>query len=158
MAAEATRAVLAKLGLSEKQARQLLKMPADRLKEVQQQLSQRPLGVAAPSGATLGFSPVVDGHYIPSHPFDPVAPAISANIPILVGTNKDETIFMFRGTPEVFSLDEAGLKNRLQAPLGEKTARVPRGIPSQPARGVADGSVHRDHDRSMDVDQRACSG
>jgi len=125
MATEATRAVLAALGLNEKQARELLKIPAERLRDVQQEVSsQKPRTASAPSGASLGFSPVVDGHYIPSHPFDPVAPAISADIPILVGTNKDETIFMFKDTPEVFSLDEAGLKQRLQGTLGEKTAHV----------------------------------
>jgi len=42
-----------------------------------------------------GFGPVVDGTYIPNHPFDPGAPAISADKPLMVGTNKDEMAFFF---------------------------------------------------------------
>jgi para-nitrobenzyl esterase len=38
----------------------------------------------------MGFSPVVDGIVLPNDPFDPVAPALSANIPMIIGTNKDE--------------------------------------------------------------------
>jgi para-nitrobenzyl esterase len=126
-AAESTRAVLAGLGLSGRQARQLLEIPAERLRDLQQTLSRRPPGgggVAPIGGDSMPFSPVVDGHYIPAHPFDPVAPAISKDIPILVGTNKDETIFRFRGTPEVFSMDEADLRRRLAADLGDKAGRV----------------------------------
>jgi para-nitrobenzyl esterase len=37
----------------------------------------------------------VDGKVLPWHPFDPVAPDISANIPLIIGTNKDEaTLFL----------------------------------------------------------------
>jgi len=114
-ATETTREVLAKLGLSVKQARELLAIPAHRLRDVQ-------VGRGGGMGA---FSPVVDGHYIPANPFDPVAPAISANIPIIVGTNKDETIMFFqRGDLGVFSLDEAGLRKRLQNSFGDKAARI----------------------------------
>ncbi len=64
------------------------------------------------------FGPVVDGHLIPTHPYDPVAPAISADVPIIVGTNKDETIMFFqRGDLQAFSLDEARLRERLKAAL-----------------------------------------
>ncbi|HUI80011.1 MAG TPA: carboxylesterase family protein [Bryobacteraceae bacterium] len=124
-AAEATRSVLSKLGLSASQARELLKIPADRLRDIQpERPNQGRGGLTAISGASMGFSPVVDGRYIPAHPFDPVASPISAQIPMIVGSNKDETIFFFRGTPAVFSMDEAGLRDRLRPTLGENTARV----------------------------------
>jgi para-nitrobenzyl esterase len=43
----------------------------------------------------FGWWPVVDGKVLPWHPFDPVAPDISANIPLIIGTNKDEaTLFL----------------------------------------------------------------
>jgi para-nitrobenzyl esterase len=71
------------------------------------------------------FGPVVDGHVIPAHPYDPVAPAMSATIPMIVGSNKDETImFVQRSNPEVFSIDEAGLRTRLQPVLGEPAERI----------------------------------
>ena len=112
---EITRQVLSKLGLSERQAREIVNVPAARLREVQQELS-------GPS--PMRFGPVVDGRIIPSHPYDPVAPAMSAKIPMLIGTNKDESIFFNMGHPEVFALDEAGLRSRLQPILGEKSGQV----------------------------------
>jgi para-nitrobenzyl esterase len=53
---------------------------------------------------------VVDGAVLPQHPFDPVAPAISKNKPLIVGSNRDETIFFFQQqrNTEIFSLTEAG--------------------------------------------------
>lgn len=127
-ATEATLAVLSRLGLEKSRARDLLTLPAEKLLEVQRAArpAAPPPGGApsALSGASLGFSPVVDGHYIPAHPFDPVAPPSAAQIPILVGTNKDETIFMMRSRPELFSLDDAGLEKALAPSLGGKTARV----------------------------------
>ena len=115
-ATETTRSVLSRLGLGEKQAREVLTIPADRLREVQQSMS-------GPN--PLRFGPVVDGHFIPSHPYDPVAPAISANIPMIIGTNKDETIlFLQRSDLGAFSLDEAGLRTRLEPSLGKHLDRV----------------------------------
>jgi len=115
VATEITRQVLSKLGLSEKQAREIINIPAARLCELQQELTGQ---------NAMEFGPVVDGHFIPSHPYDPVAPAMSAKIPMIIGTNKDESIFFNLGNPEVFSLDAAGLRSRLQPILGDKTDRV----------------------------------
>ena len=36
--------------------------------------------------------PVVDGHTLPAHPFDPVASAVSADVPILCGANETEGV------------------------------------------------------------------
>jgi para-nitrobenzyl esterase len=100
-------------------------VPAEQLLELQR-TGARPGGGAVPpiSGASIAFSPVVDGHHIPAHPFDPTAPVSAVKIPILVGTNKDETIFFMRGTPALFSLDDAGLQKALEPSLRDKTARV----------------------------------
>ena len=126
-AEETARAVLKAFGLGEKQARDLIKIPASELCKVMQELPRRPGSSGSVSSALaegLGFSPMVDGNYLPAHPYDPVAPAVSANIPLIVGINKDETIFMYRGTPEIFSMDEAGLRRRLERAYGEKTDRI----------------------------------
>ena len=42
--------------------------------------------------ALLGFAPVVDGKILPVHPYDPTAPAISASVPVLVGTVLNEFV------------------------------------------------------------------
>jgi para-nitrobenzyl esterase len=43
-----------------------------------------------PDRAFRGLSPVVDGATLPRDPFAPDAPAISADIPVMIGSNKDE--------------------------------------------------------------------
>jgi para-nitrobenzyl esterase len=49
---------------------------------------------AGASNARRGFSPVVDGRALPRHPFEPDAPDISRNVPLLIGSTKDEaTLF-----------------------------------------------------------------
>jgi para-nitrobenzyl esterase len=51
--------------------------------------------------ANTGFSPVVDGIVIPKNPFDPAAPEISADVPLIVGyTREDSGIRNFSG-PEI---------------------------------------------------------
>ena len=60
-----------------------------------------------------GFGPVVDGVVLPAHPFDPEAPAISKDKPLIVGYNRDETVFFLQRDVDVFNLSEAALKARL---------------------------------------------
>jgi len=54
--------------------------------------------ILSTAGAIGGFSelrPIVDGRSLPRNPFDPDAPEISRDIPVMVGTCKDEnTLFM----------------------------------------------------------------
>jgi len=115
-ATETARRVLAELGLKDRQARELLRVPAEQLTAVQVKMS---------ASSPMVFGPVVDGEVIPAHPYDPVAPAISANIPMIVGSNKDETImFVQRGSPEIFSIDQERLRTRLRARLGEQFDEV----------------------------------
>jgi len=45
------------------------------------------------AGPPLDLSPVVDGKSMPAHPFDPTAPAQSADIPLLIGTTETEVTF-----------------------------------------------------------------
>jgi para-nitrobenzyl esterase len=127
-AAQTAQAVLQALGIGEKDARQLLTVPADKLVETAQRLPrQRPGGgmgsVTSGMADGLGFAPMVDGHEIPAHPYDPVAPAMSARIPMIVGTNRMETQFLFRGA-EILSMDDAGLRRRLDTAFHEKAGRV----------------------------------
>ena len=126
-AIETARAVLEAFGLGDRQARDLLQIPAADLCDAMGKLPRRSASSGSVSSALaegLGFSPMVDGHYLPSHPYDPAAPAISAKIPLIVGINKDETIFMYRGTPEVFSMDEDGLRRRLESTYKDHAARI----------------------------------
>jgi para-nitrobenzyl esterase len=86
-------------------------------------LSQDELLAAVP-GATSGtgqFRPVAGTPSVPAHPFDPGAPAMSADVPMLVGSNRTEASVFLGTDPKVINLDEAGLQSRVQAlmPPGE---------------------------------------
>jgi para-nitrobenzyl esterase len=51
-------------------------------------------------GAEIRFlAPVVDGTTLPADPFDPAAPVQSANVPLIIGTNKDEMTLFMAGQP-----------------------------------------------------------
>jgi para-nitrobenzyl esterase len=71
--------------------------------------------------------PVVDGHTLPAHPFDPVAPAVSADVPILCGANETEGVPyadlddpFWRGEIET----EDALRARVKAVLRANDAEV----------------------------------
>ena len=69
-------------------------------------------------------TPMVDGKAIPGHPWDPKGPALSANIPLLIGYAHTEETLYDRPTPEKLALDEAGLRERASKRLGGDPARV----------------------------------
>jgi para-nitrobenzyl esterase len=59
----------------------------------------------------LGFAPIVDGRILPVHPYDPTAPAISADIPIMVGTVLNEFVNGI-GHPEYEAMTEEEVTKR----------------------------------------------
>ena len=61
---------------------------------------------------------------LPSHPFDPAAPAISADIPVMIGSNATEATLFHVGDVQVFALDEAGLKQRVEPLLGPQSSAI----------------------------------
>jgi len=113
-AANLAAAVLEELEISKTQLDKLASVPARTLCSVQAD-AQRRLRAGAPAGAAAslgGWGPILDGKIIPAHPFDPAAPAISANVPMLIGTCLNE---MVNGTdnPERDSLTDADLLKRV---------------------------------------------
>ncbi len=73
-----------------------------------------------PRGAVMRFAPVVDGNYLPAHPFDPVAAPSAANVPLMIGTNKDEAALFLAGDPRRRRLQESELIERLRPMLGRR--------------------------------------
>ena len=71
-------------------------------------------------GAMLRLSPVVDGVALPSDPFTPSAPAISADVPILIGTNKDEMTLFNWAEPWFGKLTDVELEQRAKELVGAK--------------------------------------
>jgi para-nitrobenzyl esterase len=128
-AAETALMTLKQLGIEKSDWRKLLDVPADKLVEAQVELGKQPGGPLTMSGGRKGiggggrpggFGPVVDGTILPHHPFDPEAPAISKNKPLIVGSNRDETNFFFmqNHATDVYELTETTLKERLQKEIG----------------------------------------
>ena len=56
------------------------------------------------------FAPVVDGRSLTRHPFDPTAPEISADIPMIVGSTADE---MYAPYDATFGEDELRVRMKL---------------------------------------------
>ncbi|WP_185827314.1 carboxylesterase/lipase family protein [Edaphobacter aggregans] len=87
--------LLAELGLQKSEVRKLQKIPVDQLSGVAAEAIRKtpqPLSVHPDSFGESGWGPTVDGHSLPIHPFDPGAPAISADVPLITGTNLNESV------------------------------------------------------------------
>jgi para-nitrobenzyl esterase len=123
-ATETALRVLAGLGIAPNALDKLADVPAEKLLAVQLAGAKGPLSVPTkdwlsrhpkPPSALEGdaqpggWGPVVDGKVLPQNPFDPAAPSISADIPLLIGNTRDEAVFNMRDNPQFFHLDEAGL-------------------------------------------------
>ena len=138
-ASETARRVLAGLGIAPKDIGKLADVPAERLLAIQVAGGKGPLGTPTkewlaahpkpPSameadGQPGGWAPVVDGTVLPRNPFDPDAPSISANVPLLIGNTRDEAIFFVRENPGFFHLDEAGLAAMARGQVGDIADRI----------------------------------
>jgi para-nitrobenzyl esterase len=84
-----------------------LDISADNLGDLQTLPYERILAALGAIVPPLTFNPVVDGRSLPRHPFDPDAPSISADVPMLLGSNLTETTFFGR-TP-LDPIDDAAL-------------------------------------------------
>jgi para-nitrobenzyl esterase len=86
---------MAELGLSKSQVRELQRIPVDRLSGAAVEAMKkmpRPQPSLRETFGERDWGPTVDGSVLPHHPFDPGAPAISANVPLLTGTNLHEFV------------------------------------------------------------------
>ncbi len=120
-AAETTLSILKYLNISPRNWKKLLEIPAGKILEAQENIPKKSnpdaLGFHGIGNSGVGsFGAVVDGVVMPHHPFEPAAPEISKNKPLMVGWNEDEFIFfaMSGGDKEAFSLTEDQLKSRLK--------------------------------------------
>ena len=116
-----TELLLAELGFKAAQARELQNVPMARLIAANAEVLKKV--VPREPGYTPN-SPMVDGKAIPTHPWDPAAPAMSAKIPLLIGWAHTEETLYDRPTAEKLALDEAGLIQRAAARLGTDPSRV----------------------------------
>jgi para-nitrobenzyl esterase len=107
-AQKTTDKVAAQLGLKATQVAELQQVPLARL--------------LAAMGSGARFGPVVDGHALPRDPFEPDAPDISADVPMIIGTTETEGSYF--APPELLSLDETSVRGRLKERLAGDGDRV----------------------------------
>jgi para-nitrobenzyl esterase len=119
-------AVLQELGLARDRLDQLQSVPFDRLIGAIEP-AQRRVGLPArPLLERYDFGPVVDGAVVPAHPFDPTAPYISRDVPVIVGGVKDEMAIYLAPDEQVWdrTLSEQEMKTRVAKVAGDATDRV----------------------------------
>ena len=99
-------ALLAALELKPADAASLATLPVDRLVDGLVKAMRGP--------AKANYRPVVDGRNLPAGPWAPDAPALSADIPMIVGTTATEmTLLTGARDAATFTLDDAALRKRL---------------------------------------------
>lgn len=114
MASGAARRLLSALDIAPENARQLQQVPWTILLETQAKLE---LADRARGEAPGAFAPVVDGIALPAHPWHPAAPAISADIPMIISTALDERAYRMAD----FGMTEDGLRQFAQKMFGDDT-------------------------------------
>ena len=119
--------VLAELGVAPTDLDKLQAMPPKQLIDAGIAVTSKIRRVGPPDvrrmAEQLGWAPVVDGKLLPQHPFDPGAPTISANVPLLVGTVLNEFITAI-SHPEYETMTEADAKKRLEPIYSQKTDAI----------------------------------
>ncbi|HEY8698214.1 MAG TPA: carboxylesterase/lipase family protein [Rhizomicrobium sp.] len=109
--------ILAELKIAPSDVKALQSVPADAIMKAAYAVSAR----RGPGAEIRFLGPVVDGDVLPSNPFDPAAPAISANVPILIGTNKDEMTLFVAGEPWFGKLTDDQLAAQARMMAGPKS-------------------------------------
>jgi len=69
--------------------------------------------VAALQAMPRAFRPVLDGRNFSQNPFDPAAPAISSDVPLMVGNAATEATLYMAADPKNFALDIAEVRRRV---------------------------------------------
>jgi para-nitrobenzyl esterase len=78
------------------------------------------------AGAALGllaYGPAVDGKLLPTDPFDPVASPVSADVPVMVGSTKDEATNVVLTDPTWQTMTDADLVKRVSGIVGPERAQ-----------------------------------
>ncbi len=126
------REVLNKLGLDEKHVDGLQKISASDLYAASSQTS---------GAAPMRYGPVVDGRSVPRQTWDPAAPEVSADIPMIIGCCKDESTLFSLRDEALFRLDNSGLQERI----------VKAGIPEAESDKLI-AAYHKDHPKDTPTD------
>jgi para-nitrobenzyl esterase len=74
-----------------------------------------------PGAARTGFGPVVDGFYMPQHPYDPVPTPLAADIPMIICSALNESMLL-EPAQDNLTLDD--VKGRIKPRAGDKAGEI----------------------------------
>ncbi|MDB5425358.1 MAG: hypothetical protein JWQ29_2774 [Phenylobacterium sp.] len=95
--------------------------PAEAVEKLQAMPMQDLMTAGARAGL-LAYMPAVDGKALPTNPFDPVGSPLSADVPILLGTTKDEATNTAMG-PNWQKMTDADLEKQVTGIVGPEHAQ-----------------------------------
>jgi para-nitrobenzyl esterase len=119
---ELSHALFRQLGLSHGDVSPLKTAPAATLLEAMRALGS----TGEPNSTRLNFGPCVDGQVLPGHPCDPDAPAVSADVPVMVGSTHDETRLFYVDEPGFAAMTDAQMRARLAPTMKTDAETVDR--------------------------------
>jgi para-nitrobenzyl esterase len=113
-------AVLTHLGLGRGQLDALQALPLARLQDAVEPAQKTLPRPAHPLLDRYNFGPVIDGSILSAHPFDPAAPVLSDDVPIMIGGTKDESAIFLAPDDAVWTrtVTEDDLRKRIAAVAG----------------------------------------
>lgn len=125
LSARVAAAVLAELKLQPSQVDSLQKIPfpvlAQAGKRAMLKVNEQLKAEGKASGPFgLSWGPSHDGHFLPYQPTDPQARAMSVNIPLLIGSTKNEFMASL-ATPHLRNAGAEDVRKHLRTQYGEKT-------------------------------------
>jgi len=98
---------------------QKLEIPKSRIADIQK-VSWEQILQAQIAATGASFTPVMDGKYLPHHPFDPAAPAESRTVPMIISTTLEDAALRLTN----WDLTDAGLKTLLDERYKGKASEI----------------------------------
>jgi para-nitrobenzyl esterase len=118
--------VIAELGLSKSQVKELQGISVDRLSGAATEAMKKMPPHKSSLREVYGerdWGPTVDGRILPRHPFDPGAPELSAEVPLLTGTNLHEFVSGL-DRPDGNAMGVEALNRLIGAEFGERSKAI----------------------------------
>ena len=113
--------LLAKLGIEKTNVHELQKLPVGQIMSAYFAVMKDSAGV---DQSLAGFSPTVDGHILPQHPFHPKASPVSADVPVMIGCTRTEMTLFSLNDPSAFSQNEEQMRGRVKDLLGTQAPGI----------------------------------
>jgi len=118
--------VLAEVGLSKSRVRELHNIPVDRLSDAAAEAMKKMPSHRSSLRQAYGeddWGPTMDGRILPRHPFEPGAPEMSADVPLLTASNLHEFVNgLDRPEAQTMQMDE--LHQLVSQEFGERSKEI----------------------------------